>query len=141
MTIEEIRDVFEYNPLTGRLHWRIRIGGSSSPGKVIGTLDKDGYYLVGYKGVKYRVARIIYAWLHGSDPGKFQVDHINRIRTDDCAWNLRLATRATNQHNRTNTCYQHFNRWVVQYSRYGVRTRKSFATKAEADEYISTTLG
>jgi hypothetical protein len=35
----------------------------------------------------------------GEDPGEKQIDHANRIKTDNRFWNLRLADAAQNRHN------------------------------------------
>ena len=53
-----------------------------------------------------------YTWVHrmmaeaflGEIPKGYQVDHINRIRTDNRIENLRIVTTFENQRNRANNC-------------------------------------
>jgi hypothetical protein len=59
--------------------------------------------LIGYKagcidGRVYMAARIIWKLVHGYDP--VEIDHINRVKTDNRLANLREASRADNCRNR-----------------------------------------
>jgi hypothetical protein len=95
---ENIKEIFNYNPETGDLTWRQRIGGRTL-GK-IGTLDKDGYliFLMNYRKNRYCVHRVIWAYVHGKWP-KDQIDHINGIKNDNRLCNLRQANTAENMRN------------------------------------------
>lgn len=65
-----------------------------------GSLDKDGYLIIKIKGKQYKAHRIIYAIFNGKLPGK-EIDHINRIRTDNRIENLREVDRIENINNTT----------------------------------------
>ena len=60
--------------------------------------DTNGYIRIGISGKLYRVHRLIMmAFVGESDQ---QVDHINRIKTDNRLENLRYCTHSENQCNR-----------------------------------------
>ena len=88
-------DTFSYNPLTGRLHWLRKTSDKVIVGREAGSLIKaTGYLKIGLDGTNYQVHRIIWKWLHGSEPE--QVDHANLCRSDNRAWNLRNCSQAQN---------------------------------------------
>lgn len=87
---------YAYNPLTGALYSRRRNRGP------LGHLTAEGY-LQTTGGT--RVHRIIWVWLHGSEP-THTVDHINQDKADNRWWNLRDATRTTQNRNRAFTRLQ-----------------------------------
>jgi len=86
----------------GRLLCKQRVHPHSrlKPGDEVGTLHPSGYRKVIINGRPYCVHRIIWFLVYGEDPGKMEVDHINRIRDDNRTENLRLATSQQNKWNR-----------------------------------------
>jgi len=70
-------------------------------------LDKDGYYRVNlhYKGkyvVKFIHSLVAEAWI-GDRPEGYEVDHIDRVRTNNDVSNLRYVTQSEQMKNRTLT--------------------------------------
>ena len=65
-----------------------------------GSMDKDGYLILKIKGRQYKAHRIIFALHNGRMPEK-EIDHINRIRTDNRIENLRETDRQGNVENTT----------------------------------------
>ena len=65
-----------------------------------GWTDKRGYRMVKIGGRDYRVHRVIYAMFHRTDPGEWEIDHINGVFADNRITNLRLVTRDANCANR-----------------------------------------
>jgi hypothetical protein len=92
-----LRQLFNYNPETGELSWKIK-RGKCFPGKVITCRNDKGYVLVRLNDRNYRVHRIIWAMVYDKWP-EFEIDHINGIRDDNKIDNLREATRAQNMKN------------------------------------------
>lgn len=91
MTLLLLKHHFAYNRETGEFTRK-------TSGKVNGKLATNGYVQV-IIGRKYYMAHRL-AWLH--EYGKWpesQIDHINRIRTDNRIANLRLATNKQNCEN------------------------------------------
>jgi hypothetical protein len=99
-TPEEVRETFGYNANTGNLWWRKKRGRLPA-GKLAGGMSDTGYLRVQWKGRKVRCHRIAWVHYHGKPiPEGFEIDHANRIRTDNRIENLRLATRGENAKNR-----------------------------------------
>jgi hypothetical protein len=97
LTAERVRELLDYNKLTGRFTW-LQDRGPVAAGTEAGSLDPDGYVVITIDGRSYRRGRI--AWLHakGVWPEQF-IDHRNGITDDDRIANLRPATPAQNSCN------------------------------------------
>ena len=99
ITAEELREQLNYDPETGVFTWRVKTRQKNIAGRV-GHLNKTtGYVSISVRKKTYLAHRL--AWLHtyGCWPRK-EIDHINRVRSDNRIANLREATRAENCANR-----------------------------------------
>jgi hypothetical protein len=99
-SLERLREVFAVTD-EGRLIWikRPYKCNSVTVGEPITSKESSGYLRVKLDGETYKIHRIIWMLTHGFDPGKMQIDHINRIKTDNRPENLRLATSHQNMRN------------------------------------------
>lgn len=91
VSIAELRETFEQDPLTGRIRNR-----------TTGATDCDGgpgYRQIRCFGAARYSHRIAFALAHGRWP-KATIDHINGNRKDNRLANLREASRSENQCNR-----------------------------------------
>ena len=95
---EWCRQVFDYEPSTGILRWKVNRANAKA-GAEAGTLHRDGYRVVRALGKFRRVHRVIWLMSYGEWP-KSSVDHINGDTTDNRIENLRCVTVAQNQWNR-----------------------------------------
>ena len=98
ISLDNIKNIFNYDEQTGILPWKERKQGRTfGP---IGFKDKDGYLIFRTNRRKYRfcVHRIIWAYVNGEWP-KDQIDHINGIKDDNRLCNLREANTAENMRN------------------------------------------
>jgi len=67
------------------------------PGKVgtqAGYRHRSGYWDVTLRGKAYRVHRVVWYLHTGQDPGRLEIDHIDRDRSNNAPANLRLANRS-----------------------------------------------
>ena len=117
--IDHIREILKYDPDTGVLTWRTNEKVSKNVrGKIAGCVDSGGYREIGIDKTLYSAHRLAWLISEGTDPGKFQVDHINGIRDDNRRKNLRLVTNAQNQHNQRSAKGDYFDsrnrKWKAQ---------------------------
>ena len=97
-TQAEICAMLDYNPDTGVFIWKVS-RSSVKAGSVAGTIDGDGYRMIGF--VRRRLGSHRIAWVISTGAWPIdQVDHINGIRDDNRIVNLREATDHQNQQNR-----------------------------------------
>ena len=93
MTQDELKELVFYDAETGvfkRLKTNKNIGHKKSNGYIGVILGKE-YYLA---------HRLAWLYVYGNFP-EMDLDHINRVRSDNRLSNLRLATRTMNQQNRS----------------------------------------
>ena len=110
---------------SGTLYWNNPEAHRCNHGDIAGSLDGDGYYVVGLASGKVPAHRIVWA-MHNDDMPEI-VDHINGDRTDNRIENLRAATR---QQNNTNRALRSDNnsgvagvRWHKQRSKWNARIK------------------
>lgn len=97
VNIARLNDLLTYNQSTGVFTWKlprrcIRAGSAA------GTINHYGYVVIKIDGLTYKAHRLAWMWATGrfSD---LEIDHINRIRSDNRLSNLREATSSQNKHN------------------------------------------
>lgn len=98
ITQERLKELLDYDPGTGVFTWRIGRGFRAKAGSVAGRVNKRGYWEVSVDHKRYRSHRLAWLYIYGELPPN-QIDHINRIRTDNRISNLRLATIPENNQN------------------------------------------
>lgn len=98
-TAETLREWLSYDPATGVFRWLQRPSNRVRVGDAAGSLNDQGYVLIGVFGVNYRGHKL--AWFHmtGEWPD-FEIDHENHVRHDNAWRNLRRATGSQNLANR-----------------------------------------
>jgi hypothetical protein len=112
--IEVLRQLFDYDPLTGVLTWRVRSSEQFShvrhhrmrarryEGKPAGSLRPDGYVIVNpvIDGVTHRILahRLIWALCHDRWPAA-ELDHVDGDCANNRLANLREASRSEQMQN------------------------------------------
>jgi HNH endonuclease/AP2 domain len=99
---DELKRMFDYDPLTGILRWRDRSEWSVQhrgkyAGTVAGTHNTKGYIEVRFDRKSYLAHRLIWKWVYGTEPP--DIDHKNT--ENDANWldNLRECSHAGNMQN------------------------------------------
>lgn len=98
LTADRLRDVINYDPITGVFTWRARVSSTIYAGDPAGSLSSRGYLRITVDKIEYRANRLAWLYMHGSWP-EFEVDHIDGDRANNRIVNLRDATRAINSQN------------------------------------------
>lgn len=97
LTLEEVRELLSYDPMTGDLRWLIG-GNGRRVGKVAGSRHNRGYRSIEIAGNGYLAHRVAWLLVHGSWPEDL-IDHINGNRADNRLCNLREVSNSLNCQN------------------------------------------
>lgn len=92
-----LRSLLDYDPESGIVSWRCSTRRAVL-GSRAGTLQREGYLVIGIGKRRFMAHRIAWHLYYGSEP-ELQIDHINRNRSDNRLANLRSASHAENCQN------------------------------------------
>nr|DAI86932.1 MAG TPA: endonuclease [Caudoviricetes sp.] len=101
LSSHRLRELLQYNPLTGIFSWRVSCGNGKQPGSEAGTKSLNGYIKIQIDGRQYLAHRLAWLYENGEWPCK-DIDHINRIRHDNRILNLKNVSCRENHNNRSN---------------------------------------
>lgn len=94
ITVERLKEILRYDPLTGVFTYLVR-RGKEMPGNIAGRLNGKGYRQITIEGRTYTAQRLAWLYMTGAWPAVI-VDHEN-LNPDDNRWvNLREATYSQN---------------------------------------------
>lgn len=97
--VERLNQLFSYDPNTGEFTRKISVQGfRCEAGMVAGSIDKHGYININVDGVKYKAHRLAWLMMHGVWPNG-EIDHDNRVRSDNRIKNLKDVTSEQNKWN------------------------------------------
>lgn len=96
LTHERLKSVLDCDPKTGIFKRR---KATAARGHEVGDVMANGYLRIGIDRKRYLAHRLAWFYVHGVWP-TYEVDHKNRVKTDNRIKNLRDATPSMNQHNR-----------------------------------------
>lgn len=138
-----VRELLDYDALTGVFVWRVHRNNNARRGDVAGTLNL-GYVVIAVDDKLYRAHRLAWLWAHGAWPAG-HIDHIDGNRANNALANLRDVSRNVNQQNRKNAKHNSTSgllgvswcapsrKWRAQIGVAGARMYLGrFATKEEA---------
>lgn len=98
LTVDEARRLFDYNPDTGVLRWRVTSGPRARAGNIAGCKTPYGYTQVQAHGHFHRIHRLVWFMTHGVWP-TYHIDHIDGDRSNNRIKNLRDIPNAANHQN------------------------------------------
>jgi len=95
LTQARLKEVLRYDRRTGDFYWLAQRGSRVDlVGKRAGSLNVPGYWVIVIDGKIHRAHRLAWLYVYGHFPK--ELDHKNRIKTDNRIANLREATRNKN---------------------------------------------
>ena len=100
LTADRLREVLDYPSETGVFTWRVQVCSQAPVGAVAGTLSDSGYWRIRIDSKFYYAHRLAWLYVKGLWP-RCEIDHKNRVKTDNRIANLREATRAENEQNKS----------------------------------------
>lgn len=92
----------------GKLFWKIP-RQRRNMSKQVGVLHKIGYLMFGFDYKNVYVHRVVWEMHNGQIPDGFEIDHIDRNRSNNKIENLRLATPQQNQRNKSSNGFHWLN--------------------------------
>lgn len=98
LELSRLRQLLSYDPDTGLFHRRVAVPGTVV-GARAGTIAPNDYERIYIDRRSYLAHRLAWFYVHGQWPVG-ELDHINRVKSDNRLCNLREATPAQNSANR-----------------------------------------
>jgi hypothetical protein len=97
LTQKRLKEVLHYNPDTGIFTWILSNSNRIHKGDKAGC-NSNGYISIGVDGSRYRAHVLAWLYMEGYFPEN-DIDHINRIKSDNKWKNLRHVSRSCNLRN------------------------------------------
>lgn len=93
-TVERLKELFDYCPITGNMIRKITVAGNAVKGTIAGRFSDTGYRTIDVNYKRYKAHHIVWLW-HGNEAVEM-LDHINRDPLDNRIENLRPANLCQN---------------------------------------------
>lgn len=98
LTQQELLALLIYCLETGIFTWRVSTSNRVKVGDVAGTPDGHGYLVIRINSKRYKAHRLAWLYVHGVWPPA-EIDHINRVKTDNRIDNLKEVSHIENMRN------------------------------------------
>lgn len=99
LTAEYLREILHYDPETGVFTWKKQTSNNVKVGDQTGNISTWGYVQITVRRKRFAAHRLAWLYVYGAWPNG-EIDHINRVKTDNSIANLREVTKVTNCQNR-----------------------------------------
>lgn len=139
-----LKKFLKYEPLTGDFRWLVYRNNQVKIGSVSGGNHPDGYIQIKLMGTMYLAHRLAWLYMTGEFP-EFEIDHIDRDKSNNSWDNLRSATHSKNMRNfpirkdntsgKTGVCfYKSKRKWIARINNNNNKriTIGSFSVKQDA---------
>ncbi|QJA17793.1 hypothetical protein vBSenI1_32 [Salmonella phage vB_Sen_I1] len=97
ITQERLKELFDYSPETGEFTRKVSRGNQKA-GSIAGSLRKDDYICIWVDGKPYYAHQLAFLYMEGYLPE--EIDHINRIRSDNRWVNIKDSSHQENSRNK-----------------------------------------
>jgi hypothetical protein len=98
LTHARVRELLDYEQDTGIFRWRLKRMGRCRQGSIAGHQMDTGYVLITVGGRVTTAHRLAFFWMNGKWPLN-DIDHQDRVRSNNCWNNLRETTQSFNSAN------------------------------------------
>ena len=98
MTKEELKDLLDYDPDTGKFYWVVAKSRSIKVGDMAGTRHKQGYNQIRINGRLYLAHRLAWLYMTGNMPDSL-IDHEDGDVSNNAWSNLRASSSLENNYN------------------------------------------
>lgn len=97
ITVDQLREVLDYDPATGAFRWRYRSGRGVTRlnGRTAGRVGPDGRIVIRIAGRHYLAHRLAWLYVTGEWP-RDEIDHVDLDVGNNRFGNLREASRSQN---------------------------------------------
>ena len=124
LTAEKLRELLHYEPETGIFTRKVSTSNQVKASDIAGSVNGGGYLQIKMLSRTHKAHRLAWLYVYGAWPTD-QIDHINRIRTDNRISNLREVSHKQNGQNRSKSShntsghpgvswYKRISKWVAQ---------------------------
>jgi HNH endonuclease len=137
ISVEKIKELFDYFPLSGLLIWKANTGKRNRIGMVAGCIKDTGYVRIQLEKRMLLAHRVAWAIYYGEWPSAF-IDHINSKREDNRIENLRSVTHQQNTMNSSVRSHNSTGFKGVQKQKYGFCARIVFQGRCIRLGYFKT---
>ena len=100
LTAEYLRSILNYDPVSGIFTRKVRTSPRVKVGDIAGYSNGNGYLQISVQSRLYLAHRLAWLYMYGEWP-EDQLDHVNRVRTDNRISNLREVTNKQNHQNKS----------------------------------------
>lgn len=98
LTQDQLKNLIDYDPVTGIFRWKVCLKNGARPGDIAGHADPTGYTKLRLNGAYWKAHRVAWFYVHGEWPESV-VDHINHNTHDNRIVNLRAVSINENRQN------------------------------------------
>ena len=98
-----VLNLLNYDSETGVFTWKKTLNPKARAGQIAGSVNHDGYRRIKMCGGSYGASRLAWLIVYNEDPQEYTIDHKDRNRDNNAITNLRKATQAKQNKNKS-TC-------------------------------------